>query len=198
MLIFNSANIGIFWPKSGLACETRAKASWEPQATPVPTVANCPAANQQISPRNNLQRFYSYSQNFYLGGRNGGGAWTGTPGPRQLTDARLTSEKWWFSDGAVSSFSGGRWYLTHGSWQLMSNPEGALETGPYGWDERFGFEPHPGNTMNFAFGDGRVEGLSYQHLVNLHESSVDDFRRFSGYHWQSLDPDSPVERNSGY
>ena len=97
----------------------------------------------------------------------------------------LTSEKFWFCDGGVGTYTSS-WQWSGRAWGFANTA--TLETnstryaGPWMWTnysligETVSFtgqqlEGHPHDTANFLFGDGHCETLSLEDVANMHQNA---------------------------
>ncbi len=126
-------------------------------------VLDCPQG-LDVGLRAETVNFFSYGLNGYFGARSPHHRnWM----PRVPHQRFLTSESYLIGD------SGGIW---NNSGQFTSGRQPYLELSPnststtaierVAWPWRPEFQGHPGDTANFVFGDGRVEGLSRQEAAD--------------------------------
>ncbi len=118
-----------------------------------------------------------YSLNRWLGGRRIAGTNEGPEVPR--TDL-LTSSIWWFSDGDMWPAAGA--YSMYDNFSLH-NPSYDIVSGQRPWPYEFEGEmtTHPGANANFLFGDGHVDALSADWIINLAVPSGNEaLHRFNG------------------
>jgi prepilin-type N-terminal cleavage/methylation domain-containing protein/prepilin-type processing-associated H-X9-DG protein len=129
------------------------------------TVMHCPTTTQILRPRYNdggSRSAFDYSLNALLGGRD----W----GPAKPSIRDLSSECYWFGDGATQDYNG-EYYI----WKYMNVENGGSV--PASWDIDYPFygKGHPGMTANFAMGDGRVISKTFNWVKGL---SSEDLKKW--------------------
>ena len=118
------------------------------------TAMHCSAAGSALKPRWDWydRCDIDYGLNTYLGGRTMASG--NTPNASQLKIKLLTAEKFWFADGCAYTSASDGYYI--------GQNVGITYQGPWPWviDQPYFGKGHPGNTVNFVFGDGHVNNLS--------------------------------------
>jgi prepilin-type N-terminal cleavage/methylation domain-containing protein/prepilin-type processing-associated H-X9-DG protein len=128
------------------------------------TVLHCPLGSSTVNPRSywGTQGAQDYSLNLYTGGRYVSGIRV----PK--ASSRLRGTSWWFCDAKMS------WNNYWNAYRELAEME-ILKSGnkPWMWltGEFYGLG-HPGNSANFCYGDGHVDGMSESRFFGMTTTEI--------------------------